>query len=383
MNPKFTVITSVYNCEKYLPNAINSVLGQSFKDFEYIIVNDGSLDGTLDVIKKYSSIDKRIKVIDQSNQYVYASHNNALNIATGEYVTFLNADDLLGDNILEIVDRKTREYNKPDVVWTKLIMHRCDDNQQIIEYNADDYDGRFSEELYFGDVDELRLFWHKLYYMVLSSHPHNYYKRSVIGDHRFRNKTMGDDTYFNSELASDLSTALVLPNVSVNFMAYPEDAYNLSLNKFYDYLGDMYDDFLRIEVNNHKSWGIFTDDIKEYYYKRRLGQYTIEIRSLRNNNCHLTSSEKAKYIMEKILRKTIIDITTELGVYDELESRTIHGVQEVFENESLDPDDDYYFIYALAKTIQQAKDEKADFSDIKDYIEDKRNIYRFGKGVCR
>ncbi len=81
-----------FNAEKTISYSIKSVLDQSFDEWELLIINDGSTDGTLDVISKFK--DSRIKLINQINQGVAAARNSGLRIATGEYVAFLDADDL-------------------------------------------------------------------------------------------------------------------------------------------------------------------------------------------------------------------------------------------------------------------------------------------------
>lgn len=70
-NVKISVIMSVYNAEKYIAQAIESILQQSFKDFEFIIVNDGSTDSSLAIIKKYEEIDSRISIISRENRVLF------------------------------------------------------------------------------------------------------------------------------------------------------------------------------------------------------------------------------------------------------------------------------------------------------------------------
>ena len=82
----------VYNGEKYLASAINSILKQTFTDFEFIIINDGSSDKTLDIILSYR--DPRIVLVNQNNQGVTRSLNNGLKIAKGEYIARMDADDI-------------------------------------------------------------------------------------------------------------------------------------------------------------------------------------------------------------------------------------------------------------------------------------------------
>ncbi len=88
---KVSVILCVFNEEKFIGKAIESILNQTLSDFELIIVNDGSTDDTLDIINSYD--DDRIKLISQENIGRGASRNKAMSMASGEYVTFLDGDD--------------------------------------------------------------------------------------------------------------------------------------------------------------------------------------------------------------------------------------------------------------------------------------------------
>ena len=87
-----SVVMSVYNSEKYIIEAIESVLSQTFNDFEFIIVNDGSTDNSLSLIKSIN--DPRIKIIDQENKGLSKALNIGINIAKGKYIARLDADDI-------------------------------------------------------------------------------------------------------------------------------------------------------------------------------------------------------------------------------------------------------------------------------------------------
>lgn len=97
---KVSVILCVYNEEKFIGKAIDSILNQTLDDFELIIINDGSTDNTLDIIKSYD--DERIKLINQDNIGLGASRNKAMEKASGEYVAFLDGDDWFSEDALEI-----------------------------------------------------------------------------------------------------------------------------------------------------------------------------------------------------------------------------------------------------------------------------------------
>jgi len=93
--PKVSVIMSVYNGEKYLKEAIESILNQTFRDFEFIIVDDGSTDKTPEILNEYAKKDKRIKIItNPKNIGLTKSLNKALKIAKGEFIARIDADDI-------------------------------------------------------------------------------------------------------------------------------------------------------------------------------------------------------------------------------------------------------------------------------------------------
>ena len=98
-NPTITVLMPAYNAEKYIGNAIASVLGQTYADFELVIVNDGSTDGTLDVINTF--YDRRIVVINQHNMGVAAALNTGLKRSKGIYIARFDADDVCYPERLE------------------------------------------------------------------------------------------------------------------------------------------------------------------------------------------------------------------------------------------------------------------------------------------
>jgi len=85
MNPKVSVIIPTYNCARYIPEAIESVLNQTYKDFEIIVVDDGSTDNTKEVLNRYI-IENLIKYIYQNNQGPGAARNTGIKAAKGEYV---------------------------------------------------------------------------------------------------------------------------------------------------------------------------------------------------------------------------------------------------------------------------------------------------------
>ncbi len=98
---KTSVIIPVYNAEEYLEECLQSVISQTQREMEIIIVNDGSVDKSAEIIESYQNKYSYIKTINQSNQKLGAARNAGLKIAEGEYIYFLDADDYIDSQLLE------------------------------------------------------------------------------------------------------------------------------------------------------------------------------------------------------------------------------------------------------------------------------------------
>lgn len=106
-----SIIIPVYNAEKYLHNCMDSILAQTFEDFEVILVNDGSTDSSGALCDKYAQKDSRIKVIHQENQGQAVARNHALDIVTGEYIGFVDSDDYIHPRMYEVLIQNAQECN--------------------------------------------------------------------------------------------------------------------------------------------------------------------------------------------------------------------------------------------------------------------------------
>ena len=115
--PKISVIIPVYNIEKFLRKCLDSVVNQTMNDIEIICVNDGSTDGSLDILKEYATKDDRIIIINQTNGFVGSARNNGLKIAKGEYIQFVDSDDYLELNACETAYKYALLYNADVVVF--------------------------------------------------------------------------------------------------------------------------------------------------------------------------------------------------------------------------------------------------------------------------
>ena len=109
--PKVSIIVPVYNSEKYILTCLQSLMAQTLPDIEIIAVNDGSTDNTLAIMNDCARCDRRIKIIDQSNQKTGIARNNGMKIAAGEYIGFVDADDWVDKDFFEKLYLAARESN--------------------------------------------------------------------------------------------------------------------------------------------------------------------------------------------------------------------------------------------------------------------------------
>lgn len=119
MNPLISIIIPVYNTANYLEECITSLLQQSYTNCEFIFINDGSTDGSLDILEKYKTIDARIIVIDQENQGVSVARNQGLAIAKGTYIGFVDSDDWIEKDMYATL-LKAIENHSCDLVLSNM-----------------------------------------------------------------------------------------------------------------------------------------------------------------------------------------------------------------------------------------------------------------------
>lgn len=109
--PKISIIIPVFNAEKFIVRCLASIESQTFRDYEIIIVNDGSTDNSLAIIDEYAKNRDYIKVVNQKNKKAAAARNTGLRFASGEYLAFIDADDYVHPDYLRILYKNAIEYN--------------------------------------------------------------------------------------------------------------------------------------------------------------------------------------------------------------------------------------------------------------------------------
>lgn len=115
--PKISVVIPVYNVEDYLAKCVESVLAQDFQDYEVILVNDGSTDGSLKIAQEYERNHDKVRLISQQNKGLGGARNTGIENACGEYICFFDSDDYIAPNTLSVISKTIDEENSDIIVF--------------------------------------------------------------------------------------------------------------------------------------------------------------------------------------------------------------------------------------------------------------------------
>lgn len=210
---KVSVIIPVYNGEKTIKNSIKSVLNQTMTDIEVIVVNDGSTDGTLEILNDFD--DKRLRVITQENAGQGAARNTGMAAATGEYIGFVDADDTIEPVMYEKMYEKAVEY---DVEVVQCNIMRIDFNGEksvFLKMNDEFVEIR----------DRARYMAH---YVVRTIHSYEMcnkiFKRSFLEENNLKvpdtHKCFSEDIFFNMAVAQCLKRIYFVDETYYNYYEY-------------------------------------------------------------------------------------------------------------------------------------------------------------------
>lgn len=137
MNPTISIVVPIYNVQNYLEDCIDSILSQSFKDFELILVDDGSTDNCLKICEKYKQLDNRIIVIHKQNEGLSSARNTGIEVACGDYISFIDSDDFIHKDMYKILYESTKKCNLDIAIcnYKRVDEHIVLHNDEIKEYN--------------------------------------------------------------------------------------------------------------------------------------------------------------------------------------------------------------------------------------------------------
>ena len=186
MNEKISVIIPAYNVKPYIKKCVKSVINQSYTNLEIIIIDDGSTDGTSNICDEIEKLDNRIIVLHQSNKGLSEARNAGLNIATGEWVAFLDSDDWVDSRMYEHLLKLAIKYNA-DIsscssrnVYKGAIPSEQTERERVYVFkNEEIIEGLITQEMIRYEV------WNKLW------------KRDLISDTRFVPGQISEDVHFD------------------------------------------------------------------------------------------------------------------------------------------------------------------------------------------
>lgn len=196
--PIISIIVPVYNVEKYLDRCVESILNQTFTDFQLILVDDGSKDKSPAICNRWSQKDKRIKVIHKENAGASAARNEGLKHATGEYVGFVDADDWIARDMYQYLFHLITRHHA-DVAACGFTRRTTD-----MEY------GTQGERLTFLDSKEM---WD--YFYRVNGEPSNYsiwnrlYRRDILKGITFLEGKITEDVMFSYEVTQKANCMVV------------------------------------------------------------------------------------------------------------------------------------------------------------------------------
>ena len=237
-----SVIIPVYNVEKYLEKCLDSVLSQTFKNLEIILVDDGSTDGSSKIIDTYSLKDSRIKVIHKENGGVSSARNKGLEVATGEYVCFIDSDDIIEENFIEELFNELISSNSDismcPIRWIDETVYKVSELENEKVFETKDLLKHFFVE---GVLKELLYApWNKLF------------NRSILKDSYFNtNYALGEDILFVFEVLLKSNKLCFTNKTSYGYIQrYTSAMHTKSIEKLCGYISAA-EDIYNLSIANH------------------------------------------------------------------------------------------------------------------------------------
>lgn len=217
MTSLVSIIVPVYNVEDYINETIQSVLKQTYEYIELIIVDDGSTDNSLKVAQSYQSKDTRVKVYSQSNSGVSIARNKGITLAKGEYILFLDSDDHIEANTVEVL--LEAHQRQDELIIFGYYTHQPN-GQVIIKPNN-------QKDLALNLHELSHSFWDYYEIGVTNSPVNKLYEASIIKEHQLSfpdDIRMGEDLIFNLSYFSKIKTIRIINQTLYHYIIHENQA---------------------------------------------------------------------------------------------------------------------------------------------------------------
>lgn len=217
-----SIIVPVYNAEKYLSRCIESILNQTYKNIQLIIINDGSTDKSLEIIEKYAANDNRIVLVDKENTGVSDSRNRGLDIATGEYIGFVDADDYVESEMYEILYQ--------EILSDEADICCCGYQQKFADYR---YDIAIDEKLVLNGTEAIisQYLRQDIRNGIFDGNWNKLFKKKCIENIRYENIKHGEDILFQYKAFLNCDKMVCIPNLLYHYVSNENSATNMEFNK--------------------------------------------------------------------------------------------------------------------------------------------------------
>ncbi|MDY5858658.1 MAG: glycosyltransferase [Porphyromonas sp.] len=205
--PLISVIVPVYNVEAYLPQCLDSLVGQTYPHLDIILVNDGSPDNSLAICENYAARDERIRVVSRPNGGLSAARNTGLELVTGQYVSFVDSDDWLELDTYERCVEALAKYPELDVLSFGYRYERAT-GTELVERPERLYRGREYLQGYTQNFKRYQaVVWERIY------------RASLLSSLRFEEGLLHEDEYFTLQLLArhPEATWLELPTSAYHY----------------------------------------------------------------------------------------------------------------------------------------------------------------------
>ncbi len=202
MSKLVSIIVPVYNIENYAENCIKSLIGQTYQDLEIILVDDGSLDVSGKICDDFAQKDERIKVIHKTNGGLSSARNAGIDIATGDYFMFVDGDDYIAENTVEILLEYIANHDA-DIL-------QFDYEETFVPYQSINSTSTNKAEI----VTNLKEMFEKLYYIggPAASSCTKLYKKELFKTLRFKEGIIHEDEFLITELLPEVKSILYIPD---------------------------------------------------------------------------------------------------------------------------------------------------------------------------
>ncbi|WP_066067720.1 glycosyltransferase [Neobacillus soli] len=289
--PKLSVIVPIYNVEEFLPNCIDSILEQTFTNFELILVNDGSPDNCGKICDFYAKKDNRINVIHKTNGGVSSARNIGIEISKGEYIAFVDPDDTIEPNMYDVLLKAAIKY-EADIVVCPYNSINLIDNTTSISSVWNNGNCSINKETIHKQLLPLILV-DKTYSLISSVN--KVYKKSVLDSLNIKfdeNKYHSEDERFNILLLTMIKKLVCIEKPFYNYFIRKRDSLTRILreNLYKEYVLDN----KNFKIGLCKKYGLqdYIDKVRNYY----IGVTLLHIQNVISRN--IPNKHKSKIISE-------------------------------------------------------------------------------------